>query len=219
MNAIVVGETLKIPARVRDLTSFRSWALTDQYPERGRVSYLRGELWIDVSPEELYTHNQVKTEYAAVLKTLVKATKMGRYFSDGVLLSNDAAELSTVPHGLFASWRSLKTGRLRRVRGTEGFVEFEGTPDLVLEVVSKSSVRKDTVVLPELYWRAGIPEYWLVDARSERLRFDILRRARSGYRKSPARGGWTRSRVLSRSFRLRRLKDELGDPDYVLSVR
>jgi hypothetical protein len=27
--------------------------------------------------------------------------------------------------------------------------------------VSPSSVQKDTVVLRELYWKAGIPEYWL----------------------------------------------------------
>ena len=36
---------------------------------------------------------------------------------------------------------------------------------MVLEVVSKTSVRKDTVVLPQLYWKSKIPEYWLVDGR------------------------------------------------------
>jgi hypothetical protein len=29
---------------------------------------------------------------------------------------------------------------------------------MVLEVVSKYSVYKDTVLLPDLYWKAGIPE-------------------------------------------------------------
>src|SRR5262245_46941363 len=219
MNAIVLEGTVRIPARVRTLSSFRSWARTDEFPERGRFSFLRGELWIDMSPEELYTHNQVKTEFAIVLGRLVKQARTGPYFSGGAMLSNPAADLSTVPDGLFATWRSLKAGRLKHVRGVEGFIEFEGTPDLVLEVVSKNSVRKDTLVLPELYWRAGIPEYWLVDARGERLRFDILRRCGSGYRKSPCRAGWTRSALLKRSFRLVRRKDRLGNPDFSLSVR
>jgi Uma2 family endonuclease len=36
---------------------------------------------------------------------------------------------------------------------------------MVLEVVSASSVEPDTQTLRELYWAAGIKEYWLVDAR------------------------------------------------------
>src|SRR5256885_8764701 len=49
----------------------------------------------------------------------------------------------------------------------EGYLELEGTPDMVLEVVSESSVQKDTKRLRQLYWQAGIREYWLVDARRE----------------------------------------------------
>jgi len=219
MNAIIIEDTVKLPGRIRDLASFRSWARSADFPERGRFSFLRGDLWIDMSPEDLYRHNHVKTRFSTLLDGMVTARRLGRYFSDGALLSNVAADLSTVPDGLFVTWRSLKAGRLRHVRGTEGFIEFEGTPDLVLEVVSKHSVRKDTVVLPELYWRAGIPEYWLVDARGERPRFEILRRALSGYRKSPSRAGWTRSGILKRSFRLLKLEDRLGNPEFTLSVR
>jgi len=52
-------------------------------------------------------------------------------------------------------------------------LELEGTPDMVLEVVSASSVVKDTETLLQLYWQAGIPEYWLVDARGEALEFTV----------------------------------------------
>ena len=34
---------------------------------------------------------------------------------------------------------------------------------MTLEVVSSSSVRKDTVDLRDRYYKAGILEYWLVD--------------------------------------------------------
>jgi Uma2 family endonuclease len=37
-------------------------------------------------------------------------------------------------------------------------MELEGTPDWVLEVVSQSSVAKDTKWLRESYHKAGIPE-------------------------------------------------------------
>jgi Uma2 family endonuclease len=210
---------VRIPCWITDLESFRRWTRTEDYPERGRFSYLSGEIWIEMSPEDLYTHNQVKSEFGIVLGGLLKTDRRGRYFVDRTLLSNESAGLSTEPDGLFVSWESLKSSRARHVRGNEGYIEIEGTPDMTLEVVSKSSVRKDTIVLRELYWQAGVPEYWLVDARGGRLLFDILRRGRSGYLRTPRPSGWVASRVFGKSFKLTRQKDELGNPEYTLLVR
>lgn len=39
----------------------------------------------------------------------------------------------------------------------------EPVPDLILEIVSSSSVTRDTVEKPRLYESLGIPEYWLFD--------------------------------------------------------
>ena len=97
-------------------------------------------------------------------------------------MTNDRAQLACQPDGTFVSRQTLKSGRIRLVEGEkEGYLELEGTPDMVLEVVSASSVEKDKVTLPDLYWRAGIPEYWVVDARADRLEFDIFRRGSDGY--------------------------------------
>ena len=146
---------------------------------------------------------------------------LGQYFSDGVLLSHRAARLTTVPDGVFVSYDALRTGRVRRVEGaTEGYVELDGTPDMVLEVVSESSVHKDTVELRRKYWRAGIPEYWLGDVRGESLQFDLLRRGARGYvRTRPQKDGWLKSQVFGRSFRLTRATDPVGDPQFRLDVR
>jgi hypothetical protein len=35
-----------------------------------------------------------------------------------------------------------------------GFVELQGSPDMVLEVLSASSEEKDTVLLKAAYWEA-----------------------------------------------------------------
>jgi Uma2 family endonuclease len=45
---------------------------------------------------------------------------------------------------------------------------WEGA-DLVVEVVSEDDPDRDTVIKREEYARAGIPEYWIVDPRVERI--------------------------------------------------
>jgi Uma2 family endonuclease len=85
--------------------------------------------------------------------------------------------------------------------------------------VSASSVEKDSEILPELYWRAGIPEYWLVDARKARLEFDIFRHEPDRYKAVRKQAGWIKSRVLGKSFHLARQIDDAGNPEYNLAVR
>ena len=78
-------------------------------------------------------------------------------------------------------------------------------PDVVVEILSDSSVRKDLTRLPPLYAAAGVPELWRVDARHERLRFEILTLEPGGYQRvKPGVGGWARSPRLGRRFRLTR---------------
>ena len=219
MSTIVIQESVRIPERVVDLDSFRQWAQSDEFPERGRFSYLNGEVWVDMSPEELLRHNLVKGEYAIVLGGMMKTVRIGKFFHDRTLVSNVEAVLSTEPDGTFVSFKSLKTGRVRLVEGGEGFLELQGSPDMTLEVVSASSVRKDTVVLRRLYWLAGIPEYWLVDARGNQLSFQILRHSRTGYVPARKRPGWQKSMVFGKSFKLTSQPDELEYPEYTLLVR
>jgi Uma2 family endonuclease len=101
----------------------------------------------------------------------------------------------------------------------EGYVELEGTPDMTLEIVSASSVEKDTDILRNDYWRAGISEYWLADARGERPRFDILRYTSRGYVPTRKQAGWIKSAVFGKSFRLIVRTDALGHPEYTLRCR
>jgi Uma2 family endonuclease len=214
------GGCLHIPAWVEDLAAFRRWFHSEEFPETGRICYLNGEVWIDMSKEQFFSHNQIKSEYNIVLGSLAKVGRLGRYIADGMLLTHEEANLSSQPDGAFVSFDSLTTGRIRLVEGAEeGYVELEGTPDMVLEVVSTSSVEKDNVTLFDLYWRAGIQEYWLVDARGERLVFDIWRHTPKGYVPTRKQGGWIRSTVFGKSFRLTRQMDERGDPEYTLEVR
>jgi Uma2 family endonuclease len=221
MNTMVVeGDFVRIPDDVKTLEAFRRWAQSEDFPEFGRICYLRGDVWVDMSKEQFFSHNQVKNEYNIKLGSLAKALRVGRYVPDGMLLTNDEADLSAQPDGIFITNRSLRLGRVRLVEGVrEGYLELEGSPDMVLEIMSTSSVEKDTLTLRELYWRAGIREYWLVDARGEALEFDILRRTPAGYVPTRKQAGWIKSAVFRRSFKLVRRLDKLGHPDFTLKVR
>lgn len=95
-------------------------------------------------------------------------------------------------------------------------MELEGSADMVLEVVSDSSVQKDNVILRDLYWRAGVTEYWLVDARGPEPSFQILRHTPRGYAPVRPRNGWLKSEVFGHSFKLTCGKDPIGHPLFTL---
>lgn len=212
-------DSVRIPGWVHDLASFRRWTLSDEFPQSGRIDYLGGDIWVDLTMEEFYGHNQVKGEYAFTIMSVSKASNLGRFIHDRMRLVHEGAELSCEPDGAFATWETLRTERLRLVPGeSRGFMELAGTPDMVLEVISPSSVTKDTKELRERYWQAGITEYWLVDVRKETLRFEILVRGATGYVATTANEGWLKSLVFGKDFRLTQQTDPLGQPLFTLEV-
>lgn len=217
---VVIAEKVRIPPGITDHDSFRRWVFADASLDKIHLAYLNGVIWVDPTMEQWLTHNQIKGEVNTVLGGMLKDTQQGRYSPDGMVLSNTAVRLTTIPDGLFASFDTLRSGRLRRIASARnvGVVELEGTPDMVLEVVSESSVEKDTVVLPPLYQAAGIAEFWRIDARGE-LKFEVFRLTATGYVLTTLSDGWSRSDVFHRDFRLIQGADVLGDALYVLEVR
>jgi Uma2 family endonuclease len=211
----------RLPQAACTPAGFSAWATSDQFPERGRVSFLQHEIAVDMSPEELNTHSFLKLRISFVIDAFVSEQRLGKFYPDGTLLRNDEIGLSTVPDGLFASVETLNSGRLHFTKrdGHENqYTELVGTPDWVLEVVSRSSVRKDKHLLRDLYHRAGIAEYWLVDALGEDIAFQILVHQPDGYAAAPINDGWIRSPVFGRAFRLHRRHDEWGHWEYTLDM-
>jgi Uma2 family endonuclease len=215
---LVLGDgQVHIPGWVEDLETFRRWARSSDFPERGRFGYFNGQIWVDLSMERL-AHNQLKGIIAVVVGGLVMAGRLGVYFHDRMRLTSEAANLSSEPDGMFASEQTLRAKRVLLREGADT-LEVEGTPDMVLEVVSPDSVKKDTVVLRELYAQAGIREYWLIDPRHVPQEFSILRHTAKGYTSVRRQGDWLKSAVFGKSFRLTQGTDELRHPVYKLDVR
>ena len=89
----------------------------------------------------------------------------------------------------------------------------------MIEVVSDHSEVKDTDWLMENYSRAGIPEYWLVDARREPLRFTIHRHDGGRFVAIRKSEGWAKSTVLGRSFRFVPGPNRMGFATYRFEMR
>src|SRR5207245_567654 len=93
----VSQDVIRIPGWIVDLDSFRKWARSDDYPEKARISFLNGGVWVDVSKEQVFSHNQVKCGFTVTLGGLAKKGRRGRFLPDGVLLSNMDADISNTP--------------------------------------------------------------------------------------------------------------------------
>jgi Uma2 family endonuclease len=213
-------ESIEIPTWVIDHASFRRWAHSDDFPTSGRICFLKDKLSVDISKEQFFTHNQLKNEISFVLTGIIRSDHLGRFVPDGMLYSNLETGFTTQPDGAFLSNATLQSGQVKLLEGaSNGYVELEGIPDMVLEIVCDASVKKDTVILVDQYWQAGIPEYWLIDARSDTVRFDILRHTNKGFTPARKQAGYTKSQVFNKSFRLTCELDELGNPEFRLLTR
>lgn len=206
-SSVIFEERVEIPLTLRSLADFRRWAHSEGFPERGRIDYISGRIEVDMSPEDLFCHGTLKTEIIGVLYQRVKQGALGHLFTDSTRVCCPQAGLSAEPDVVFVSHEALHSGRVRLVPGSAQepgrYVELEGPPELIVEIVSDSSVGKDTRRLPEAYSNAGVREFWLADARDEPVVFRIHHPGDAGYQAvQPDADGFQRSVVFNCSFRL-----------------
>jgi len=110
---------LCIPAAAHTLGGFRRWALSDDFPEKLPVTFLHGEVFLDMSKEEIRSHALVKTGVGGRLIQLNDEIDFGHIFINGVLVTNVRAEVSNNPDLVAVSWESLQKGRVRYVERRE----------------------------------------------------------------------------------------------------
>ncbi len=222
-SVISLVDEIEIPFSVGSLNEFRRWSTSPEFPQRGRIDFLNGRIEVDMSPEAYYSHGKLKGEIARVLLGLCKTNRLGDVQIDQTRIVNVAANLSAEPDIVFVSKETLRTGRVKlvpRSNDDDEYVEVQGTPDMVVEVVSQSSVTKDTKRLFRAYYEAGIPEYWLADGRGAKLVFRIYRHGKSGYVATKAdAAGYLNSQVFAKKFRLSRSRPTPGSWDYELQMR
>lgn len=208
-HAVIFEEDLRIPEDAFTFEGFQRWVDSEEFPETGRIDYLDGDIEVDMSPEDLFTHGAVKTAIAARLHFLVTEHDLGDVFIDRARLRSRFAGLSVEPDVVVVLGRSLDMGQVRLTpasrKGPHRYSGLEGAADVVVEILSDRSVKKDTRALPPLYASAGVPELWIVDARGEDLRFGVHELRDGQYARIDADAeGWVRSPRLGHAFRLTR---------------
>ena len=150
-TVVVIEEQIRVPF-VDSLAQFRRWVHSAQFPERGRIDYLAGQIEVDMSPEDLFLHGTPKMAVAAAIFARVQKLGSGHVFTDRTRVTVPDADLSVEPNVVYLSDRSIDSGRVRLIPKsgdeTDRYIEIEGPPDLVVEIISDSSVVKDTQRLP-----------------------------------------------------------------------
>ena len=213
------ADVLQIPPGIHSLVGFRRWLHSDDFPEKLKAHFIQGNIYLDMSQEAIQTHVLVKKAVYQKLPNLIDEEDLGEFYTDGILLTNRRARISNKPDGLAALWETIESGRVQFITKKGIELEMQGTPDWIMEIVSSSSVTKDKKLLRKAYHKAGIPEYWLIDARGEEILFHILHWRPSGYAAAPVKDGWQHSRIFSHAFQLVRRRNRRGAWHYQLLVK
>jgi Uma2 family endonuclease len=217
-GSLTIEERLTVPHEAFDHAGFRAWVTSDAFPHGVRTTYVRGEVLVEMSPESLEAHNQVKLAMTLAIGSLVRERDLGVVYPDGALLTNEAAGVSAEPDLTFVSWAAFDDGRVRLLPRADqsDFIEIVDSPDLVVEIVSDSSVRKDTSLLRDAYGRAGVGEYWLIDARGAEITFVILSNVAGAFVSSADPSIRQTSSVLGGRWSLTRHRNRAGRFSYSL---
>lgn len=145
----------------------RRWTYEDflRLPDDGnRYEIVEGELL--VTPTPLKSHQKAVGTLYYLLRLHLEANPIGECFIApfDVILSDDTV---VEPDLLFMSLQRLELATERGVIAA---------PDLVVEVLSDSTRRRDLGVKRRAYARYFVREYWIVDPDSGRLAVCVLER-------------------------------------------
>ena len=145
-----------------------SYADIELLPDDGlRHEIIDGEHFVSASPAT--RHQRIVGRLFAAFHTFLEEQPLGEAFIapfDAVMSFHDVV----VPDLIF-----LSESRAHLLTAKN----LQGAPDLVIEVLSPSTRRLDERLKRDLYERAGVEEYWLVDP--DRNTFTIYRREGSRF--------------------------------------
>lgn len=225
MSTLLLESAIEIPTGVDQFDHFRAWVASEAFPERGRIDFINGRIEVDEMVEDPAFHGRPKMEVARVIANRAKQLDWGDVYVDATRVVCPLAGLSVEPDVVVVSHDAMDSGRVVEVPTQDraaGFLELEGPPELVVEVVSRSSVTKDTTRLWSAYFEAGVQEYWVVDVRPGHFKFEIWERGEQQFQlAAESSDGYCQSHVLMARYRLERHDrsggrkgyDLLGQPD------
>jgi Uma2 family endonuclease len=139
------------------------------FPDDGkRHELIDGVHYVTASPN--LRHQTISMNLIHLLGTFVRQQRTGKLFHapfDVVLSRHDIVE----PDLLYVS--AARAGDVLTA------ANVQGPPDLAVEILSPGTRRRDELLKRDLFERAGVSEYWLVDPEAETVK--VFRRDAQGY--------------------------------------
>jgi len=134
-----------------------------------RYELIDGDLYMTPSPS--LRHQTVLTNLLWLLESHVRASGSGRVLVAplDVVLGQGEKRSVVQPDLLYIS----------EARASLMTDDVIGAPDLVIEILSPSTARRDAVLKKSLYARSGVREYWIVDVDLETV--DVYQLDADGY--------------------------------------
>lgn len=175
------------PAKPITQEQFRAWLDERPSADLGHYELLNGQ--IVVSPPAGWPHAQIGANVVYALRRLADRRPIGRVLESsagfdlpsGDTLEPDASLVS------MARWNAAPPpvlGQFLRV-----------VPDLVVEILSPSTRRRDLTEKKDVYARNGVDEYWVIDPRTSAITI-FARAGDAFYAGKTLTGGRLASRLL-----------------------
>ena len=131
------------------------------YRDEMRYEYIHG-VPVAMSPRPATNHNIVAGNIYYLFRTFLHGKKC-MAFSDGMDVHLDDDNW-VIPDAMIVCDRSIIK--------QDGVY---GAPDLIVEILSPSTARRDRIEKKDLYEKHGIKEYWIVDTASRSIEVYLLK--------------------------------------------
>ena len=132
-------------------------------PEDKRYEILDGELYMVPAPN--IKHQRLSKRLETILIHQVESGGLGEIFHApcDVILSDE----NVVQPDIFV---------VRKERaGIVGEKNIQGAPDIVIEILSEGTRRKDLMIKSKIYAGFGVAEYWIIDPEADTAEVFVLR--------------------------------------------
>lgn len=134
-----------------------TWEDAQQMPDDGmRYEAIGGELIVTPAPN--LRHQDIVLRLALQLQAILVEPGHGRLWISPVGVEFPATSEGVQPDLVFVS---------NERRGIIADLTLKGPPDLVIEVLSPGTARRDRGLKQRLYARRGVAQYWIADPEAD----------------------------------------------------
>ena len=121
-----------------------------------------------MAPSPNWGHVNVTANLIATIGVYAKTNRLGTvapdnfdvHFPDGNVFRPDFVFVSAANEKLFLDKKNMT---------------LHGVPDMVAEIFSRSTMKRDFTIKKDIYERNGVKEYWLINPWSESIEVYLLR--------------------------------------------